>query len=109
MRRYIKNSGNAVLCIYAFLLFSMSLAVLIYDIVTIANGTVDPDQHVPFLATIVGTILGAFCLVVVYRDRKRDEDPRESTKEEPGPPKDSYLHPDHLPKNRRDAPDGQSD
>lgn len=109
MRRYIKSSGDAVLVIYAFLLFSMSLSVLIYDIVTIANGTVDPDRHVPFLVTIVGTILGAFCLVIVYRAQKRDDGPHDSTKQELDPPKDSYLHPDHLPKDRRDAPDGQSD
>ncbi len=99
MRR-IKNSASAVMLVYAGLLFAMSLGVLVYDIVTIVNDTVDPNEHVPFLWSVVGGIFGGLLVWLAWHDRHLPPD-------DPG--RDSYLHPDHHPTGRRDAPDGTSD
>lgn len=108
MGKYLKNRSDVIVVVTGAFSILTGSSVLLYDIVLSVMGTIDPNRDMSIITvSIVTTILGAFCFWIVYRDRRRPGDPPRPPPDDPD--QDSYLHPDHHPKGRRDAPDGTSD
>lgn len=86
------------------LLAALTAGCVAYDIWCIADGRVKDGFYV-YPVIFVTSILILAKLESLRSAPSTRVTPEEDRKVE----KDSYLHPDHHPKGRRDAPDGQSD
>jgi hypothetical protein len=105
---HVIGGDDLRLFISALGLLAAALALAVYDTVTIVNGTVDPNIHLPFVLAIGLAAMGLIILAILRHSVSCGEchsgrfDPSKVSK-------DSYLHPDNWPRGRIDPPDGMSD
>ncbi len=93
----LRRKEDRVLYVTLPLLGLLAIGFLVRDICMIAAGTVGKSGHIPFVAAIG---LGAIIAIVSYTLHLTETGGRGFEKD--GMPKDSFLHPDHLPKDRAD-------
>ncbi len=93
----LRRKDDRVMFVTLPILGLLAIGFLVRDIVMIADGTVGKDGHIPFVAAIG---LSAIIAIVSYTLHIMNGGGRGFEKD--GMPKDSFLHPDNLPKDRAD-------
>ncbi len=93
----LRRKDDRVMFITLPFLGLLAIGFLVRDICMIAAGTVGKNGHIPFVAAIG---LGAIVAIVSYTWHLMETGGRGFEKD--GMPKDSFLHPDNLPKDRAD-------
>lgn len=98
MKKLPKDPLDRRLALAAILLYVASACILAYDVITIFRGTVNANEHMPFVPSIG---LAAFGTIILVLLKSVPISQRQA--------KPSYSHLRQWHRSRIDAPDGTSD